>query len=134
MGVSLGNYFGFLWGVFLSFLFSSFCILPGYLGAPHAFNKIWHYSFFFLIKKKELVYLSRTRSYDIPVGSNYTWSNNRDPLALCKINKFLLSLEWEAHFPDVSQRRQFFRITFLYCLTAMLSIGVKGIFKLRICG
>lgn len=40
---------------------------------------------------------------DIPlVGGIFTWSNNRDPPAWSRIDKFLLSLDWEAHFLDVS--------------------------------
>jgi endonuclease/exonuclease/phosphatase family metal-dependent hydrolase len=35
-------------------------------------------------------------------GGQFTWSNNR---VWSKIDRFLLSLEWEEHYPDVSQRR-----------------------------
>jgi hypothetical protein len=37
-----------------------------------------------------------------PVGGIFAWSNNRDPLAWSRIEKFLLSLDWETHFLDVS--------------------------------
>jgi hypothetical protein len=40
---------------------------------------------------------------DIPLhGGQFTWSNNR---VWSKIDRFLLSPEWEEHYPDVSQRR-----------------------------
>jgi hypothetical protein len=43
---------------------------------------------------------------DIPlVGENFTWSNNRDSLSWSRIDRFLLSPDWEAQFLDVSQRR-----------------------------
>jgi len=35
-------------------------------------------------------------------GGQFTWSNNR---VWSKIDRFLLSPEWEEHYPDVSQRR-----------------------------
>jgi len=39
---------------------------------------------------------------DVPMhGRQFTWSNNR---GWSKIDRFLLSLEWEEHYPDVSQR------------------------------
>jgi hypothetical protein len=38
---------------------------------------------------------------DIPMhGGQITWSNNR---VWSKIDRFLLSPEWEEHYPDVSQ-------------------------------
>jgi exonuclease III len=40
---------------------------------------------------------------DIPLqGGQFTWSNNQ---VWSKIDRFLLSPEWEEHFPDVSQSR-----------------------------
>jgi hypothetical protein len=51
---------------------------------------------------------------DFSVGSHghpacrwefYIWSNNRDSQSWSRINRFLLSLNWEEQFPDVSQRR-----------------------------
>lgn len=35
----------------------------------------------------------------------FTWSNNRESLSWSRINRFILSLDWEALFPDFSQRR-----------------------------
>jgi hypothetical protein len=43
---------------------------------------------------------------DIPlVGSIYTWSNNCDHPTWSRLDRFLLYLDWEAHFLDVSQKR-----------------------------
>jgi hypothetical protein len=43
---------------------------------------------------------------DIPlVGSSFTWFNNHDPLVWSRIDRYLFSLDWEAHFPDISQGR-----------------------------
>ncbi|GLT55575.1 hypothetical protein SLA2020_286860 [Shorea laevis] len=43
---------------------------------------------------------------DIPLeGGRFTWSNGREVEAWSKIDRFLLSTEWEEHFPDVSQKR-----------------------------
>ena len=42
---------------------------------------------------------------DIPlVDGNCTWSNNRDPSVWSRIDKFLLSPNWESHFPDASKK------------------------------
>jgi hypothetical protein len=44
---------------------------------------------------------------DIPlVGGNFTWSNNRDPPSWSRIDRFLVSPDWEAQFPKVSQKRR----------------------------
>jgi len=40
---------------------------------------------------------------DIPLqGGQFTWSNNQ---VWSKIDRFMLSSEWEEHYPDVSQSR-----------------------------
>ncbi len=39
------------------------------------------------------------------VGGNFTWSNNRNPPLWSRIDRFLLSPDWEVQFPNVSQRR-----------------------------
>jgi len=38
------------------------------------------------------------------VGGNFTWSNNRDLPSWSSIDKFLVSLDWEAHLPDMSSK------------------------------
>jgi hypothetical protein len=43
---------------------------------------------------------------DLPlVGSSFTWFDNRDPLVWSRIDRFLLSPDWEAYFPGVCQGR-----------------------------
>jgi hypothetical protein len=36
------------------------------------------------------------------VSGNFSWSNNRDSEAWSRIDRFLLSSEWEEYFSDVS--------------------------------
>jgi hypothetical protein len=38
------------------------------------------------------------------VCGNFTWSNNRDSQLWCRIDKFLLSMDTEEKFPNISQR------------------------------
>jgi hypothetical protein len=39
---------------------------------------------------------------DLPlVGRNFMWSNNRDSPSWSRIDRFLVSLEWEAKFPNL---------------------------------
>jgi endonuclease/exonuclease/phosphatase family metal-dependent hydrolase len=43
---------------------------------------------------------------DLPLyGGSFTWSNNRDSPSLSRIDRFLISLTWEAYFPVVTQSR-----------------------------
>jgi hypothetical protein len=43
---------------------------------------------------------------DIPlVGGQFMWSNNHENECWSRINRFLLSCDWEEKFPDVVQRR-----------------------------
>jgi len=40
---------------------------------------------------------------DLPlVGGTFTWSNNRESPSCCRIDRFSVSLEWEAQFPSMS--------------------------------
>ena len=38
-------------------------------------------------------------------GGTFTWTNNKDVEARSRIDRFLLSLDWEDHFPSIIQRR-----------------------------
>jgi hypothetical protein len=41
---------------------------------------------------------------DIPlVGRAFMWLNNLDPFSWSRIDKFLVSSDWKALFPEVSQ-------------------------------
>jgi endonuclease/exonuclease/phosphatase family metal-dependent hydrolase len=50
-----------------------------------------------------LEFIHRQSLVDIPLqGGQFTWSNKQ---VWSKIDRFLLSLEWEEHYPNVSQSR-----------------------------
>jgi endonuclease/exonuclease/phosphatase family metal-dependent hydrolase len=43
---------------------------------------------------------------DLPLeDGQFTWSNNQEDQIWSRIDRFLVSPEWEERFPDVSQRR-----------------------------
>ena len=43
---------------------------------------------------------------DLPlVGESFTWSNSREVASRSRLDKFLLSADWEENFPSVCQRR-----------------------------
>ncbi|XP_022850571.1 uncharacterized protein LOC111372446 [Olea europaea var. sylvestris] len=43
---------------------------------------------------------------DMPLmGGDFTWSSNRELPVHSRIDRFLISVEWEAKYPDVAQRR-----------------------------
>ncbi|KAF5461248.1 hypothetical protein F2P56_021060 [Juglans regia] len=51
-------------------------------------------------------FISEQELMDLPLsGGTFTWSNNRDCPSWSRIDRFLLTPDWEAHFPDVVQRR-----------------------------
>uniref|UniRef100_A0A2N9H0K3 Reverse transcriptase domain-containing protein n=1 Tax=Fagus sylvatica TaxID=28930 RepID=A0A2N9H0K3_FAGSY len=51
-------------------------------------------------------FISECGLLDIPLeGGLFTWSNNRDVLAMSKIDRFLFSPTWADHFGLVNQRR-----------------------------
>jgi exonuclease III len=43
---------------------------------------------------------------DIPLqGGRFTWSNNRTNMSSSRIDRFLISADWDGHFPKISQKR-----------------------------
>jgi endonuclease/exonuclease/phosphatase family metal-dependent hydrolase len=43
---------------------------------------------------------------DIPLlGGRFTWSNNSENTSSSRIDRFLFSLDWNDHFPNISQKR-----------------------------
>ncbi|XP_059454993.1 uncharacterized protein LOC132185205 [Corylus avellana] len=51
-------------------------------------------------------FISENGLVDIPlVGGQFTWSNNQENEIWSRIDQFLLSSDWEDHYPAVSQRR-----------------------------
>ncbi|KAK4596188.1 hypothetical protein RGQ29_014293 [Quercus rubra] len=43
---------------------------------------------------------------DLPLeGGTFTWSNSREVASSSRLDKFLLSSDWEEHFPNIRQRR-----------------------------
>jgi len=43
---------------------------------------------------------------DLPLaGGYYTWSRRLDPSVWSRIDRFLVTPDWEARFPTVSQKR-----------------------------
>jgi hypothetical protein len=70
-----------------------------------------------------------------PVGAKFTWSNNRGDQYWSRIDRFLLSPNWEEQFSDVVQRR-FPRLLSGH-FSLMLDcgqVGEVGILSLRKCG
>ena len=51
-------------------------------------------------------FISKQGLIDLPLeGGTFTWSNSRE-VALCsRLDRFLLSLDWEEHFSNIRQRR-----------------------------
>ncbi|KAL4638296.1 hypothetical protein ACB092_03G136700 [Castanea dentata] len=43
---------------------------------------------------------------DLPLeGGTFTWSNSREVALHSRLDRFLLSSDWEEHFPNIRQRR-----------------------------
>ena len=51
-------------------------------------------------------FISKQGSIDLPMeGGTFTWSNSKEVASCSKLDKFLLSSDWEEHFPNIRQRR-----------------------------
>ena len=51
-------------------------------------------------------FISKESLFDLPlVGRNFTWSNSGKVVANSRLDRFLLSADWEEKFPSVCQRR-----------------------------
>jgi hypothetical protein len=51
-------------------------------------------------------FISENMLVDLPLmGGEFTWSSNRDQPVQSRIDRFLVSVEWEAKYADVTQRR-----------------------------
>ncbi|KAG6643843.1 hypothetical protein CIPAW_08G014800 [Carya illinoinensis] len=51
-------------------------------------------------------FISEQEPMDIPLtAGTFTWSNKREFPSQLRIDRFLLTPEWELHFPNVAQRR-----------------------------
>ena len=50
-------------------------------------------------------FIERNFLIDIPlVGDEYTWFRDSENLSMSRINRVLVSVDWEDHFLDVTQR------------------------------
>ena len=50
-------------------------------------------------------FISEQSPIDLPlVGGNFTWSNSREVASRSRLDRFLLSVDWEEKFPSVCQR------------------------------
>ena len=59
---------------------------------------------------------------DFPLeGGSFTWSNNHTPPSMSRLDKFLVSPEWDGHFPCLSRRLLPRAVSdqFLYCWTVI---------------
>ena len=53
-------------------------------------------------------FISEQGLIDIPLeGGNFTWSNSREVESKAWLDRFLFTVDWEAKFPIVCQRRMF---------------------------
>ena len=53
-----------------------------------------------------LAFVSEQSLIDLPlVGGNFTWSNFREVASRSRLDRFLLSVNWEEKFPSICQRR-----------------------------
>ena len=50
-------------------------------------------------------FISEQSLIELPlVGGNFTWSNSREVASRSRLDRFLLSVDWEEKFPSVCQR------------------------------
>jgi len=89
------KYFGTNWlGFFAS---GSCCGVLGVILISLTIELCWIFFFEFIFDQGLM---------NIPlVGGNFMWSNNCDSLTWFRIDRFLLSLDWEYLFPNVSRKR-----------------------------
>jgi len=74
---------------------------------------------------------------DIPLqGENFTWSHNRNLPSWSRIEKVLISPEWEDHFPNVVQSKlpRVLSIISTFFLIVAIFRGAEVILNLRTCG
>ena len=51
-------------------------------------------------------FISELGLIDFPFeGGTFTWSNSREVASCSRIDRFLISSDWEEHFPNIHQRR-----------------------------
>jgi len=51
-------------------------------------------------------FISKQGLIDLPMeGGTFTWSNSKEVASCSKLDKFLLSSDWEEHFPNIRQRQ-----------------------------
>ena len=82
-------------------------------------------------------FISEQSLFDLPlVGGNFTWSNSREVVASSRLDRFLLSADWEEKFPSVCQRHlpRLMSDHFPILLEGGILHGGKNLLGLRICG
>ena len=51
-------------------------------------------------------FISEQNLVNLPlVGGNFTWSNSKEVASRSRLDRFLLSADWEEKFPSICQRR-----------------------------
>ena len=73
---------------------------------------------------------------DLPLeGASFTWFRDSGLSSMSRIDRALVSLDWEEHFENRSLRvLVFFSTTALFCWKLMLFDVVGVLLNLRICG
>jgi exonuclease III len=68
------------------------------------------------------------------VEGYFTWSNKQDPPSWLRIDRFLVSPEWETQFPDLSKKKRLPRLCSDHFPILLDCCGVQGgkrYFKLK---